>query len=169
MPRGGKGLIERISKEATVAVIKHLDGVCHVYIDDRADVEKAFAIAVNEEGGAVPRGYIELRHLASGVKKIVRMSLDSFARYDVEAAMNVMRDDKAIDMEYKSAVREMITYMMEDPREISRVMNILWTLRALERIGDHARNIAEQVIYLVRGMDIRYTPMVEVEKQLETE
>lgn len=135
---------------------------------DEARKIAKMAIALNVEGGSSPRGYVELRHLANEVKKIVRISLDAFARYDVDAAINVVRYDQDIDTEYKSAVREMITYMMEDPRQITRVMNILWTLRALERIGDHARNIAEQVIYLVRGMDIRHTSIVEIEKQLET-
>lgn len=125
------------------------------------------AIALNEQTGSSPRGFIELRHLANGVKNIVRVALDAFARYDVNGAIKVVRYDEEIDIEYKSAMREMITYMMEDPREISRVMNILWTLRALERIGDHASNIAEQVIYLVHGMDIRHTPIVDVEKELE--
>ena len=124
------------------------------------------ALALNDEGGTSARGYVELRHLASSVKNIVRVSLDAFARYDVDAALKVVRDDKDIDREYKSAMREMITYMMEDPREITRVMNILWTLRALERIGDHARNIAEQVVYLVKGMDIRHTSIVDIERQL---
>lgn len=134
---------------------------------DEARKIAKMAIALNVEGGTTPRGFVELRHLANEVKKIVRISLDAFARYDVNAAIKVVRYDKDIDTEYKTAVREMITYMMEDPRQISRVMNILWTLRALERIGDHARNIAEQVIYLVRGMDIRHTSIVEIEKQLE--
>jgi len=134
---------------------------------DEANKIAKMAIALNEEGGSAVRGYVELRHLAESVRQIVRVSLDAFARYDVFAAIKVVRDDKNIDVEYKSAMREMITYMMEDPRSITRVMNILWTLRALERIGDHARNIAEQVIYLVRGMDVRHTSLNDIEKKLD--
>ncbi len=134
---------------------------------DEARKIAKMAIALNVDGGATPRGFVELRHMANSVKKIVRISLDAFVRYDVNAAIDVMRYDKEIDREYKTAIREMITYMMEDPREISRVMNILWAFRALERIGDHARNIAEQVIYLVRGKDIRHTSIGDIEKQLD--
>ncbi|ABD83006.1 phosphate signaling complex protein PhoU [Saccharophagus degradans] len=133
---------------------------------DEANKIAKMAIALNDEGES-PRGYVELRHLASNVLKLVNTSLDAFARFDVYAAMKVVRDDKDIDREYKSSMRELITYMMEDPRSISRVMNVMWALRALERIGDHARNIAEHVIYLVHGMDVRHISPAEIEKQLE--
>lgn len=133
---------------------------------DEANKIAKMAIALNDEGES-PRGYVELRHLASKVLKLVNTSLDAFARFDVYAAMKVVRDDKEIDREYKSSMRELITYMMEDPRSISRVMNVMWALRALERIGDHARNIAEHVIYLVHGMDVRHISPSEIEKKLE--
>ena len=135
---------------------------------DEANKIAKMAIALNEDGGDSARGYVELRHLGSNVIRIVGRVLDSFARYDVDAALEVVREDKNIDIEYKSAMREMITYMMEDPRSISRVMNVMWALRALERIGDHARNIAEHVIYLVHGMDLRHIPLSEMEKALES-
>jgi phosphate transport system protein len=82
-------------------------------------------------------------------------------------ALSVAREDKEVDMEYGSAMREMITFMMEDPRTISRVLNVLWALRSLERIGDHARNIAEQVIYLVKGKDARHLSLPEMEKLVQ--
>jgi phosphate transport system protein len=110
---------------------------------------------------------VELRHIASGVLKLVNLALDAFARFDVETAKIVVRDDSLVDQEYRSAIRELITYMMEDPRSISRVMNILWALRALERIGDHAGNIAEHVIYLVHGMDVRHMPFDELEEKID--
>jgi len=72
------------------------------------------------------------------------------------AARETMAKDKQIDLDYRSAVRELVTYMMEDPRSISRVMNVLWALRALERIGDHAKNICEHIVFLVEGKDIRH-------------
>lgn len=134
---------------------------------DEANGIAKMAIALHNEAGDSPRGFIELRHLGSDVIELVSVALDAFARYDVESAIRVVRDDKHIDTEYKSAVREMITYMMEDPRSISRVMNVMWALRALERIGDHARNIAEHVIYLVHGTDVRHSSMQEIEEQLK--
>ena len=133
---------------------------------DEANKVAKMAIALNEDGVA-PRGYLELRHIASGVLKLVNLSLDAFARFDVETAKIVVRDDSLVDQEYRSAMRELITYMMEDPRSISRVMNIMWALRALERIGDHARNIAEHVIYLVHGTDVRHMPFKELEEKIE--
>lgn len=133
---------------------------------DEANKIAKMAIALNDEGVS-PRGYVELRHIGAGVLKLVNLVLDAFARFDVDAAMTVVKDDKLIDVEYRTALRELITYMMEDPRAISRVMNVLWALRALERVGDHARNIAEHIIYLVHGKDVRHLPIAELEKEVE--
>ncbi|MBX2857043.1 MAG: phosphate signaling complex protein PhoU [Cellvibrionaceae bacterium] len=135
---------------------------------DEASKIARMALLLNDEGEA-PRGYVELRHLATKVAKLVNAALDAFARFDVYSAVKVVRDDREIDVEYQSAIRELITYMMEDPRAISRVMNIMWALRALERIGDHARNIAEHIIYLVHGMDVRHISLSEVEKNIEAQ
>ncbi len=110
-------------------------------------------------------GILEFRHLGDKVVKMVNMSLDAFARYDAVAALEVAKDDAIVDNEYSSAMRSMITYMMEDPRSISRVLNLLWSLRALERIGDHAKNVAEHVIYLVKGMDVRHEKLEDVVEQ----
>ncbi len=134
-------------------------------IGDEADKIAKMAIALNDDGVS-PRGYVEVRHIGSGVLKLVNLSLDAFARFDVYSAIKVVREDKFIDQEYRSAIRELMTFMMEDPRSISRVMNILWALRALERIGDHARNIAEHVIFLVHGMDVRHISVKEMEEKL---
>lgn len=124
-------------------------------IGDEAQKIAKMAIHLSEEGVA-PRGYTEVRHIGNCVRKMLNDSLDAFSRFDAEAAIATMKDDRQVDMDYKSALREMITYMMEDPRSISRSMNILWALRSLERIGDHAKNICEHVVYLVQGRDIRH-------------
>ncbi len=123
-------------------------------IGDEAQKIAKMAIKLSEEGNA-PRGYIEVRHIGNCVRKMLNDALDAFSRFDAEAAIATMKDDSQVDLDYKTALREMITYMMEDPRSISRSMNILWALKSLERVGDHAQNICEQVVYLVRGQDIR--------------
>lgn len=125
-------------------------------IGDEATKIAKRAILLSEEGES-PRGYVEVRHIGEQVRKMVQEALDAFARFDADLALSVAQYDKTVDREYKSALRELVTYMMEDPRSISRVLNVIWALRSLERIGDHARNIAELVIYLVHGTDVRHT------------
>lgn len=112
------------------------------------------------------QGYIEIRHIGSRVQKMLHEALTCFARLDVDMALHVAQEDKYVDLEYGSALRELVTYMMEDPRNISRALNIIWALRALERIGDHSRNIANYVIYLVKGKDVRHDSIEEIEKTL---
>ncbi|WP_188152240.1 phosphate signaling complex protein PhoU [Teredinibacter waterburyi] len=133
--------------------------------DEAAKIAR-MALELSQEPAPV-HGFIELRHLAENVQKMMNDALNVFARFDVNGAIKVMREDKKIDREYKSAMREMITLMMEDPRSISRVLNVIWALRSLERIGDHARNIAEHVIYLVHGRDVRHVSIKQIEKHIE--
>ncbi|MEZ5574187.1 MAG: phosphate signaling complex protein PhoU [Candidatus Competibacteraceae bacterium] len=90
--------------------------------------------------------------------------LDALARVDVEMAVNVARGDDNLDQEFQSALRRLITYMMEDPRTIGHAINVLFIIKALERIGDHAKNIAEYIIYLVKGKDVRHVSMDTLEK-----
>ncbi|MEH6449184.1 MAG: phosphate signaling complex protein PhoU [Oleispira sp.] len=108
-----------------------------------------------------------IRHMGTAVVKMISDALDAFARHDIEGAIEVVRNDKMVDEQYASAIRELITYMMEDPRSIGQAINILWILRAIERIGDHARNISEQVIYLVSGADVRHSSLSEMEEQAQ--
>ncbi len=124
-------------------------------IGDEAKKIASHAIILAEQD--VPsKGYTEVRHLGKGVSNILANALDAFARFDVEAALKTLKDDHQIDLEYKTALRELVTYMMEDPRSISRVINILWVVRSLERIGDHAKNLCEQIVFVVKGQDIRH-------------
>ncbi|MCB1837627.1 MAG: phosphate signaling complex protein PhoU [Alcanivoracaceae bacterium] len=132
--------------------------------DESAKIAR-MAIQLAEEGES-PRGYVEVRHIGNHVRTMLRDSLDAFARFDPDKAVEVAAEDNEVDLEYRSAMRSLVTFMMEDPRAISRVLNIIWSLRALERIGDHARNIAEQVIYLVKGKDVRHITVDEMEKQV---
>ena len=132
---------------------------------DEANKIAKMAIALNEDG-ASPRGYVELRHIASGVLKLVNLALDAFARFDVDTAKIVVRDDSLVDQEYRTAIRELITYMMEDPRNITAALDAVWSARAMERIADHARNICEYIIYFVEGKDVRHISIEQMEKEL---
>ena len=101
--------------------------------------------------------YVKLEHLGDLVSKILNRSLDAFARINVDDAMETMERDIKVNAEYDSLMREMITYMMEDPRTIRSALRISWCARALERIGDHAKNICEYVVFLALGKDVRHT------------
>ena len=124
-------------------------------IGDEARKIANHAIILSEES-ETSAGYPEVRHIATSVTKVLAHALDAFARFDAEAAIRTIEEDKQVDLDYKTALREVATYMMEDPRSISRAINILWVLRSLERIGDHAKNLCEQIVFVVKGKDIRH-------------
>lgn len=134
-------------------------------IGDESSKVARMGVKLAEEGD-FPEGFLEFRHLSDRVANMVHQALDAFARYDAEEALRVAQYDREVDSEYGTAMRSMITYMMEDQRSITRVLNILWALRALERIGDHAKNISEHVIYLVKGTDVRHEKLEDVVDQI---
>lgn len=113
--------------------------------------------------------YAGVRQLGRHVWQTVHDTLDAFARLDVDAAIAIVREDERIDDEYSACMRSLVTYMMEDPRLISEVMDVIWCARALERIGDHTKNIAEYIIYLVKGKDVRHTSFEHMELQAHSE
>ena len=108
-----------------------------------------------------------LRRLGREVELMLKDALDAYIQRDPNLAEQVILKDRDVDQLYNGMFRQFLTFMMEDPRSISRVLNMLWALRALERIGDHAKNVAEHVIYLVKGMDVRHEKLADVEEQLE--
>jgi phosphate transport system protein len=113
---------------------------------------------------SLPSG--DLRVSAEMASGLLRKALDSFARLDVPTAVSILREDDAIDKEFDGFVRKLITYMMEDPRTISASLDLLFVAKAIERIGDHSKNIAEFVIYIVKGEDVRHTPLADVESSM---
>lgn len=119
----------------------------------------ALELIENDSGN---RGFVEVRLISEHVCRMVRDSLTSFAHFDTDLALKVVREDEDVDSEYRSAMRSLMTFMMEDVRAISAVLSIMWMLRSLERIGDHASNLAEYVIYLVKGLDVRHQDIDEV-------
>lgn len=116
------------------------------------------------EDGASPRGYSEVQHLSNQVRLMLFDALDAFLRMNPQQAFSVLQSDAAVTEEYQSATRSLMTYIMEDSRHVSKVINILWVLRALERVGDHACNIAELVIFCTSGKDVRHTDFVQVQQ-----
>lgn len=147
-----------------VAVIKTITDLER--IGDEAEKIGKMAVHISEKDGRFHSHYAGIRHLGEYVSKMVHDVLDAFARLDVDAALKVVRDDEEADEEYQNLIRLLMTYMMEDPRTISEVLDVIWAARALERIGDHAKNIGEYVIYLVKGKDIRHIDLAEVEKDI---
>lgn len=147
-----------------IAVIKTITDLER--IGDEAEKIAMMALSLAEDDVGFHSRYAGIRHLADQVKRMVHDVLDAYARLDVDAALKVVRDDDEADKEYQDLIRMLITYMMEDPRRISEVLDVIWAARALERIGDHAKNIGEYVIYLVKGKDIRHLDLAEVEKNI---
>jgi phosphate transport system protein len=112
--------------------------------------------------------FIELRHLGNNVRQMLAQSLDAFARMDIETACEVIESDAEIDEEYESITRQLLTLMMEDPRNVRRAIDAMWIARALERCGDHAKNISEYAVFMVSGKDVRHSSLDEqVKAELE--
>jgi phosphate transport system protein len=111
--------------------------------------------------------YREIKHIGRLVADMVHGALDAFARMDADAAVAVAKQDRSVDDEYEAIQRQCITFMMEDPRTIRRALDVLWVTRAIERIGDHAKNICEYVIFMVHGKDVRHVSLEDVEQHLK--
>lgn len=133
-------------------------------IGDEASKIARNALSLAESSNGA-KGFVEVRHISEHVRKMVRDALTAFARFDIDLALEVVHEDEQVDNEYKSAMRSLMTFMMEDPRSISAVLSVMWVLRALERIGDHANNLAEYVVYLVKGLDIRHIDPDELDEE----
>ena len=137
--------LERIGDEATkIARVAH-----KIYESDRM---------------YKPR-FNEIKTMVTLVREMLRTALDAFARLDVTRTVEVARQDEQVDEQFRAAMRQLITFMLEDPRTISMSLEVLFVAKAIERIGDHAKNIAEYVVYMVKGKDVRHTTVAEMERE----
>ena len=134
--------------------------------DEARRIARMVLSIVDKAGAArtLPAG--ELRVAADLASAQLRKVLDAFARLDTAAAVAIMKEDDLLDREFDGFVRKLITYMMEDPRTISSSLDLLFVAKAIERIGDHAKNIAEFIIYVVKGADVRHSSMENIESAI---
>ena len=135
-------------------------------VGDEANKIARMAKSIIESGSARTLPTSDLRVAADLASGLLRKALDAFARLDTAAALTILKEDDLIDKEFDGFVRKLVTYMMEDPRTISASLDLLFLAKAIERIGDHAKNIAEFIIYIVKGADVRHTSMEEIESAL---
>ncbi|MCF6193499.1 MAG: phosphate signaling complex protein PhoU [Kangiellaceae bacterium] len=135
-------------------------------IGDEAEKLGRYAVSLSNESANGHR-FNELGHLGDRVKKMLNRSLNAYARMDVDEALSVIKSDKVIDKEYDDISRLLVLKMMEDPRDIKDLLKISWCARALERIGDHSKNICEYIVYLVKGKDVRHTSLDHIHQQIE--
>ena len=125
------------------------------------ELEKVGKLSLESFDSADDVGITEIQRIAEQVAKMLSESLTAFARLDIDLARDIFERERKVDKVYQSALRSLATFMIEDPRNIGRVLNIVWIARSLERVGDHATNIAEYVIYLVQGVDVRHPSVNE--------
>ena len=145
-----------------VSVLKAISDIERVGDKARKIARHGLSLA----GQSKPTLNIELGHMADTALRMLRLSLDGFARLDVSLVTEAMHLDQTVDAEYQAVARQLITYMMEDPRTITHALDILSIAKAIERIGDHATNIADYVIYMIKGLNVRHVPTAEIEARI---
>jgi phosphate transport system protein len=136
--------------------------------DEAAKIARMTQLIYESDRPFVPRT-TEIRHMADVALGILRNSLDAFARLDLAVAAKAVRQDDRVDESFRGILRQLITFMMEDPRTISNSIEILFIAKALERVGDHAKNMSEYVVYMVKGKDVRHTGPEGVEREALTQ
>jgi phosphate transport system protein len=133
--------------------------------DEAAKIARLAKLIYKAERISLPR-FSEVKYMSELVLDMLRKALDGFARLDATKAVDIARADQAVDEEFRLNLRHLITYMMEDPRTISVFIDILFVTKAIERMGDHAKNMSEYVVYMVKGKDVRHTSLEEIEKEV---
>ncbi len=135
-------------------------------IGDEAEKIARMAKLLSQKENLRHPKYHQIKNASEIALDMLRKSLDSFARLDLSAAAQVVRQDEQVDEEFRSIMRYLITFMMEDPRTISTSLEILFVAKAIERIGDHAKNMCEYVVYMVKGRDVRHVTVEEFEREV---
>ena len=134
-------------------------------IGDEATKIARVAQKIYESDRMYKTRFTEINNMVALVRQMLRTSLDAFARLDVAKTIEVARQDEQVDEQFRAAMRQLVTFMLEDPRTISMSLEVLFVAKAIERIGDHAKNISEYVIYMVKGKDVRHTTVEEMERE----
>jgi phosphate transport system protein len=132
--------------------------------DEAAKIARMTLSLYSSDRPTVPRA-AEIQHVADIALGMLRNALDAFARLDLAVAAKVVRQDEQVDSEFKAIMRQLITFMMEDPRTISHALDIMFIAKSIERIGDHSKNMSEYVVYLVKGKDVRHTSLETIERE----
>ncbi|CAH1082256.1 phosphate signaling complex protein PhoU [Candidatus Nitrotoga sp. 1052] len=135
-------------------------------IGDEAEKIARMGKLLSQRNSLILPRYTEIKHAAEMALDMLRKSLDAFARLDLAYAAQVVRQDELVDEEFRTIMRYLITFMMEDPRTISTALEILFVAKAIERIGDHAKNMSEYVVYMVKGKDVRHVTVEEIEREV---
>ncbi|MBT9612141.1 MAG: phosphate signaling complex protein PhoU [Burkholderiales bacterium] len=135
-------------------------------IGDEASKVARMAKLIYETDRIVSPRFTEIKHMTTIVLDMLRKALDGFARLEASNATQIARLDESVDEEYRMVLRHLVTYMMEDPRSISMFIEIIFAAKAIERMGDHAKNMSEYVVYMVKGKDVRHTSVEEIEKEV---
>ena len=134
--------------------------------DEAEKIARMAKLLSQQERLRLPR-YNEIKRAAEIALDMLRKSLDAFARLDLATAATVVRQDELVDEEFRAIMRYLITFMMEDPRTIPTSLEILFVAKAIERIGDHAKNMSEYVVYMVKGRDVRHVTVEEIEREVK--
>ena len=135
--------------------------------DEAAKIANATIRIFESDRMSKPR-FKEIKSIATNVQSMLKSSLNAFARLDTEDTINVLKKDEEVDDDYRSFMRQLVTFMLEDPRTISMSLEMIFVTKSLERIGDHAKNISEGVIYTVSGEDVRHEPIEKIIKTLNS-
>jgi phosphate transport system protein len=138
-------------------------------IGDEAAKVARYALKSSEAEHKLTPRFVEIKAMAHTAREMLHMALDAFARSDATKVVEIAQMDEEVDEQYQAAIRQLITFMLEDPRTISTSLEVLFMAKAVERIGDHAKNIAENVVYMVQGKDVRHTSIEDMQSQVLSE